>query len=297
MLELYDLRNNFIYYCDFYISAKERSFSEASRKRNISSSSLSRSVTKLEEILELKLIQTTNRGFELTLDGERLYKELDIFFNNTEIFSANDLSKNLDVTLTIGTTRNIADFLLGGYLTKFSEKYPNVKIHVYTDNASSLNDYLLNHKIDVLIDYLPHINYSEKFDLDVKPIAQYNTCFACSKEYYAKIKDKIKTLDDLSHYSLVISGSSRRRQMLDELLQKNNVKLNPKHLMPDSKLMADYIKANDYIGYFIEDEVEEYDLVKINLEETMPFNFIGIIYPKKMINHVTRDFVEIVINQ
>lgn len=286
-----------MYYSDFYISAKEKSFSEASRKHNISSSSLSRSVSRLEEILDLKLTKTTNKGFELTLDGDRLYKKLDEFFSNIDIFTANDLSNNLEVTLTIGTTRNIADFVLGNYLTKFSKKYPNVKIHINTDSASNLNEYLMNHKIDILIDYLPHINYSEKFDLEIQPISQYNTCFACSKRYYEKIKDKIHSLNDLSDYTLVISGSSRRRQMLDEVLQKNNIKLNPKHLMPDSKLMADYVKANDYIGYFIEDELKEYDLVKIELKEEMPKNPIGIIYPKKTINHVARDFVNIVISE
>lgn len=286
-----------MYYSDFYISAKEKSFSEASRKHNISSSSLSRSVSKLEEILDLKLTKTTNKGFELTLDGDRLYKKLDEFFSNIDIFTANELSDNLEVVLTIGTTRNIADFVLGNYLTKFSKKYPNVKIHIYTDSASNLNEYLINHKIDILIDYLPHINYSEKFDLEIQPISQYNTCFACSKSYYEKIKDKVHSLNDLSDYTLVISGSSRRRQMLDEILQKDNIKLNPKHLMPDSKLMADYIKANDYIGYFIEDELKEYDLIKIELKEETPKNPIGIIYPKKTINHVARDFVNIVISE
>ena len=81
--------------------------------------------------------------------------------------------------------------------------------------------------------------------------------------------------------------------MLDEILQKNNIELTPTHLMPDSKLMADYIKDNNFIGYFIEDELEEYDLVKIELEEDMPINPIGVIYPKKTINNVARDFINI----
>lgn len=294
MFELNDLRGNFGYYHDFYISAKEKSFSEAGRKHNISQSSLSRSVSQLENILDLKLLKTNNKGFELTLDGERIYNILDRFFNSIEVFSANQLSSNLDVTLTIGTTRNIADFMLSNYLTNYIKLYPDVKINIKTDSASNLNDYLINHKIDVLIDYLPNINYSEKLDLDVRPITQYNTCFACSKSYFAKIKDKIKSLKDLSKYELVIPGSSRRRQMLDEILQKNDVELNPSHLMPDSKLMADFIKENDLIGYFIEDELKEYDLIKIELEEEMPINPIGIIYPKKTINHVAKDFVEIV---
>ena len=185
VLELYDLRNNFSYYYDFYISAKERSMSEAGKKNNISQSSLSRSISQLEKILNLKLINTTNKGFELTLDGERIYNKLDQFFNSVDIFSAEQLSSNLEVILTIGTTRNIADFMLSKYLTKFSKAYPNVKINIYTDNATNLNEYLMNHKIDILIDYLPHINYSEKFDLEIQPISQYNTCFACSKSYYA----------------------------------------------------------------------------------------------------------------
>jgi DNA-binding transcriptional LysR family regulator len=294
VFELYDLRNNFSYYYDFYISAKEKSFSEAGRIHNISFSSLSRSVSKLEEILDLKLVKATNKGFELTLDGNRLYKKLDEFFNSIDHFTANDLSNNLDVVLTIGTTRNIADFILAEYLTKFSKIYPNVKINIKTDSATNLNDFLLNHKIDILIDYLPHINYNEKYDLEVMPLTEYNTCFACSKSFYEKIKDKIHNLKDLSNYTLVISGSSRRRQILDEILQKNNINLSPKHLMPDSKLMADYIKANDFIGYFIEDELKEYDLIKIELEEEMPTNPIGIIYPKKTINHTARDFVKIV---
>lgn len=296
MLKFNDLRGNFSYYYDFYISAKEKSYSEAGRKHNISQSSLSRSVAQLEKILDLKLLKTNNKGFELTLDGERIYNRLDKFFNSIDVFSAEELSSNLEAVLTIGTTRNIADFILSDYLSKFIKLYPNVKINIKTDSASNLNEYLVNHKIDILIDYLPNINYSEKLDLEVKPITQYNTCFACSKSYFEEIKNDVKTLKDLTKYDLVISGSSRRRQMLDEILQRNGVELNPKYQMPDSKLMADFIKDNNFIGYFIEEELKEYDLVKINLKEDMPINSIGIIYPKKTINHVAKDFVNITMN-
>lgn len=295
MFELYDLRNNFTYYHDFYISAKEKSYSEAARKNNVSVSSLTRSIKELENVLNLKLVQTNNRGFELTLDGKRLYKSLDNFFNSINVFTSKELSDNLEVVLTIGTTRNIADFVLAKYLTKYSNMYPNVKYKIYTDSATNLNEFLMNHKIDVLIDYLPHINYNEVYDLVVTPIEEYRTCFACSKEYYNKIKNKIKSLKDLNDYTLVISGSSRRRQMLDEILQKNKIELFPKHLMPDSKLMADVVKQNEFIGYFIEDELEAYDLVKLELKELMPVNPIGIIYPKN-VNKVAKNFVNLVID-
>ena len=294
MSELYDLRNNFSYYYDFYISAKAKSFAQAGHRNCISASSLSRSVSKLEELLNLKLVNTTNKGFNLTLDGERIYNILDQLFSKLDNFSVEKISNNLSITLTIGTTRNIADFLLPKFLNKFTKVFPDVKIKIITDSASNLDNFLLEHKIDILIDYLPHINYNEKFDLEVKLIGQYTTCFACSKSYYETIKNKIHTYDDLSDYILVVSGASRRRQMLDEELQKRDIRLQPKHLMPDSKLMAEFIKENNYIGYFIEDELKEYDLVKIEMDEDMPINPIGVIYPKKTINHIARNFIQIV---
>lgn len=294
MYELYDLRENFMYYNDFYLTAREKSYSEASRKHNISQSSLTRSISKLESLLDLKLVNTNNKGFELTIDGERLYNYLNNFFNSIHTFTSKELTSNLDVTLTIGTTRNIADFTLPKYLSKFNKLFPNIKINVFTDNASNLNDFLLNHKIDILIDYLPNINFSQKLDFTIKPIGYYETCFACSKKYYDDIESKIKTLSDLNNYSLVISGSSRRRQMLDEILQNNNVKLTPNIQLPDSKLMADFVKNNEYIGYFIKDEIKTYDLKEIELNEKMPINSIGIIYSNNMLNPIAQNFIKVI---
>lgn len=296
MLKLNDLRNNFSYYHDFYFSAKEKSYAEAGRKMNISGSSLMRSVRELEKFLELQLINTNNKGFELTLDGERLFKELEKFFDSINTFTADELSANLDVFLTIGTTRNIADFGLNKYLTKFKKQYPETQYHVKTANADALKDFLLNRRIDVLFDYLPNSDFSEKHDLKIIPVFHFNTCFACSKEFYEKNKNEIHSIKDLSKYKLVISGSSRRRTMLDEMLIKNNITITNDSLMPDSKLMADYVKENDCIGYFIEDELETYNLVKIELEEEMPINPVGLIYPKN-INRVTREFVDLVVSE
>jgi len=294
MYELYDLRENFMYYNDFYLTAKERSYSEASRKHNISQSSLTRSISKLENLLDLKLVNTNNKGFELTIDGERLYNYLNHFFNSIHTFTSKELTSNLDVTLTIGTTRNIADYTLPKYLSRFNKLYPNIKINIFTDNATNLNDYLLKHKIDILIDYLPNINFNQKLDFTIKPIGYYKTCFACSKKYYESIKNKINSLCDLNNYSLVISGSSRRRQMLDEILQNNNVKLTPNIQLPDSKLMADFVKNNDYIGYFIKDEIKTYDLKEIELKEQMPINSIGIIYSNNTLNPVANNFIKVI---
>ena len=66
--------------------------------------------------------------------------------------------------------------------------------------------------------------------------------------------------------------------------------------MPDSKLMADFVKNNEYIGYFIKEEVEEYGLVPLKLDVKMPQNCIGMIYSKNTISLIAKKFIDIVLN-
>ncbi len=291
---MHDLRNNLSALYDFYIVAKANSFSKAAEDNYVSQSNLSRSVKNLESIMDLELISRGSKGISLTNDGEKLYKTLDEMFANFDKYNSID-NQIINGIITIGTTRNIADNLLPKYLLRFNELYPNVEVKIIIDNASNLNEYLVNHKIDILLDYLPHINFSEKLELEVKSIGNFNTCFACSKEMYESGLKNINSVAELNNYNLIIPGSSRRRQLLDEMLQSNNISLNPKMEMPDSKLMIELVRERGYIGYFIEDEIKDSGLIKLNLHEKLPVNHIGIIYPKNIMNKITKEFVNVVL--
>ena len=273
-------RDNIQIYYDFYIIVKEGNMTSAAEKLQITTSNLSKRITNLEEILNLKLLNRTNKGISLTSDGEQLFKRLSLSFDSLDLDSSNVEETGI---IVIGTTRNIADNILADYLCKFYESHPKVEIRIITDSASNLNNYLLEHRIDVLIDYLPQINFTEKDGFEIKYFSEFKTCFACNKDFYKENGENIKSLHDFHNYDLIIPGSSRRRQMLDEVLQKNNIVLKPKMQMPDSKLMYKIVQAKEFIGYFIENEIEDTDLVKLNLKEEMPVNSFGIVYSKKTI--------------
>lgn len=296
-MENFDLRNELFLYFDFYLVAKEGNISKAANKYYISQPSLTRNVKLLEEKLSLQLYTKTNKGINLTLDGKRLFKKIEPVFTELSktLFNACD-EKNKE-NIVIGTTRNISDFKLEKYLSKFIKLYPSVKVNIITDSASNLNSYLIDHKIDVLFDYLPQINNSEKYNFEVRAIDQFQTCFACSEKYFDEIKNEVKSLNDLDNYNLVIPGSSRRRQLLDIILQKNNINLNDCSTMPDSKLMIDFVNNNDYIGYFTKEEIESTNLKEITLKEEMPINSIGIIYHKSLVNKIVGNFLDIIIDK
>lgn len=292
-----NIRNILPMLYDYYLVATEMSFSAAAEKNFLSQSNLSRSVRNLENALGMQLINRTNKGISLTKDGEEVYSRVDEIFNKLKKYdfnSENDLSEG---NLIIGTTRNISDYKMLNYIAAFNKLYPKVKISFLIDSATNLNNYLMNHKIDVLIDYLPHINYSAKFNTIVKPIGHFDTCFACSQNFYNKISDKVLSVKDLNKYNLVLPGNSRRRQILDEFLQVNDIILDSKMEMPDSKLMADFVNNNDYIGYFIKDEAQMHNLVELEVKEQMPVNPIGIIYFKDNLNSITKKFIDLVLEE
>lgn len=290
---MYELRNNLPLLYDFYIIAKEGNITKAAEKINVSQPNLSRSINTLENTMNLKLLNRTNKGISLTKDGIELYKKIDPLFSN---FNLATNGEEIIGTLTIGTTRNIADNLLSKYLILFNNLYPDVKIKILTDSASNLYDYLENHKIDVLIDYLPYGKDNAKFDMVVKPIGAFSTCFACSKSYYEKIKNNINTIKDLSDYNLVIPGSSRRRQLLDDIIQLSNTELNPIIEMPDSKLMIDFVKEKDFIGYFIKEELKGSELEILKLIDKLPTNPFGLIYHKSTTTDIGKKFIELVLS-
>ncbi len=285
-----EIRNDLPLLYDFFIVAQEKGFSKAAQKNNVSQPNLSRNIKYLEEKLKLILIKRTNKGIELTTDGEELYNKLNkIFGNITDYILDNN---NINGTLTIGTTRNIADNRLHTYIRLFNLRYPNVKIKIWIDHEANLNERLFKHTIDVLIDYLPH---EETDGLSIQKIDSFKTYFACSKEFYKKEKNNIKTINDLKKYNLIIPGKSRRKRILDNLTQENNIDFEPILEMPDSKLMAEIVKEGDYIGYFIEDEIKEYDLVKLELDKQMPINNFGIIYYQKTLSNIGKKFVDLVL--
>ncbi len=290
---MHNLRKILPLYYDFYIVANEKSFSKAAEVNFTSQPSLSRNIQILEQELNLKLLNRSNKGIFLTKDGELLYKQLDAFFNQFIDFDTIHFNE-MKGTLSIGSTRNIADNKLVSYLTAFTNKYPMVKIKIFTDSATNLNKFLMEHKIDVLIDYIPQINFK---DVEVIHIGSFKTGFACSKAFYKRYGNKIKTLEDLKQYNLVLSGASRRRQWLDELLTPLDINFSPMIEMPDSKLMAEYVKQNEVIGYFVLEEIKDYDLCELKLDREMPLNHIGLIYHKDTIHPVARKFVELFENK
>lgn len=283
-----DLRNNFSLYFDFYSVALYGGFTTASEKLYVSQSTLSRNVSKLEEQLDVKLLIRMQNGIQLTRNGEKIFNALaDVFY----IFSNKDFE--CDDKIIIGTTNNIADYFLNKFIISFYQKYPNIKISVRTDDSNGLKELLLNRDVDFVLDYLPFNVESNNLNLKIEPVGEFKTCFVCSKQYYDNNKEKLSSLSSIVKQAIFAPGPCRKRQLLDQFLFQNKLKVDPKIETHNSKLLLDLVRLNNGIGYFLYDEIEDKldDLVILDNYNKFPINPIGIIYFN---NHVRKNMIKFI---
>lgn len=289
-----DLRNLLPLYYDFYIVAREGNITQASMIYHIAQPTLSKNIRLLEEEIKIPLFSRNNKGVELTLEGNKLYKHLDSIFCSFSKGEQTGSDEEMEGSLLIGVTRNVVDARLAEYLSFFRSKFPKVKIIIEMNSPQILKHLLVTHKIDILIDYLPNAEYFDGSDLVVKAFGKFETCFACSKDFFNSHDLSHLTIKDLSHYDLVLPGPSRRRQFLDDYLQERNLVLQSNVEFQDWKFALEYVLRSNSIGYFIKDEIAKTELVDLNIDCDLPKVCFGFIYSKNAFNPVTLKFINLI---
>ncbi len=287
-----DLRNDLPLFYDFYIVAKENSFSLAAVKNNISQPNLSRNVKTLESKLKLILLIRTNKGITLTNDGVSLYNKLDKIFGNFEINNLFLSEGIISGELRVGVKSGVVGNELIKALNEYNEKYPNVKIKVIFE-TSKLNEMLNSHEIDLLIDYMPFITDFETEDLKKVVLSKSKTCFACSKEFYKKIKNEIKTIEDINKFNLIIPFNSNLNFSLLELTTNLGIDLKPVMELSDPSFIAKLVSNSNYIGYFKVEEAKEHNLAVIKIDKELPLCNVGMIYYENSLNITTKKFIDL----
>jgi DNA-binding transcriptional LysR family regulator len=133
---MYDNLNN---YKAFYMVAKTGSISSAAEALFISQPAISKSVSKLEQGLQVRLFDRSTKGVKLTDEGEILYSHISSAFDaitkgEDEIHRINELGIG---QLKIGVSTSLCKHILLDYLKNFIVENPHIKVII--DCHSTLN--------------------------------------------------------------------------------------------------------------------------------------------------------------
>lgn len=136
---------------------KEKSFSKAARNLFIAQPSLSSCVKKEEHRLKVQLFDRSTTPVQLTEAGREYIKCAEQIMEIERGFRhyLNDLNELKIGSLAIGANNVFAAFVLPAIITKFTKRYPSVKVTLTEGNTKELGQLLFSGKLDFVIDNYP----------------------------------------------------------------------------------------------------------------------------------------------
>ncbi|HJL18668.1 MAG TPA: LysR family transcriptional regulator [Sandaracinaceae bacterium LLY-WYZ-13_1] len=131
--------------------AESGSFTAAARVLHVSQPSLSVAVRKLEEALGAPLLHRSRQGVSPTRAGEILLEHARQAERTLE--AARSEMRSLDTEprgrFTLGAHESLAAYLLPGFMARFLERYPEVRLELDNGNSREVERAVVERRLDV----------------------------------------------------------------------------------------------------------------------------------------------------
>ena len=153
-------RDNVNDYLAFIAVAREKSFTKAAAKMDVSQSALSYTLRQLEARLGIRLLTRTTRSVSPTEAGERLLQSIGPRFDEIEheISALNELRDKPAGTIRLNSVEHATEAILWPAMAKLLAEYPDINVEI-------INDYRL---VDIVAErYDAGVRLGEQVDKDM----------------------------------------------------------------------------------------------------------------------------------
>ncbi len=143
---------------EYVIAVKETgNFSEAAEKCNITQSTLSTMIGRLEDEMGILFFDRSTKPVKVTKEGNELIKQMRIISQEVSLLKemVYSLKGEIRGSLHIGVIPTIAPYVLPGFLNDFAQKYPLMQFSVSEMTTQNIVTALKNRELDLGILALP----------------------------------------------------------------------------------------------------------------------------------------------
>ena len=279
--------------------AQSKSFAEAGEKLNLTTSTVSSSIKKLENLLDTKLFDRSQEGIILTKRGKELYQMINKGIESIDVAEKIMLDKT-DLSngeISIGSQSHIIAFLILEIIKKAGKEYPGLDIKMIS-NASSIEmmQLLEDRKVDFLIMGTVPKQYRDDERFIIKPIKKEKQIFI-SKEPII-----LKDAKELEKMRVIISSEyTNTTKNLLKRLSENDVYIKPKIECDVTEVRISAVKEGLGIGYVMKDavkkELDNEELFEIEIPDiNLPDVDINLVYNKGILTKVDKSFLRKYLN-
>ncbi len=288
--------HNLSQYKIFYEVAKAGNISRAAKELYISQPAISKSISKLEDSLEVALFTRNSRGVQLTEEGKLLYNHTKAAFeelNRGEL----ELKRVKDFNighLKIGVSNTLCKYILLPYLKEFIEKYPHIKISIESQSTSHTIIMLEQQRIDLGLIAEP----SNRRPLLFQPVMDVQDIFVATKSYLDNLYLREGPDADLFQTGniLLLDKNNMTRKYIDEYLNENQIVPNQLLEVTTMDLLIEFAKIGLGIGCvikeFVQEELDRGDLVQIPMETAIKKRTVGFAYNPNGLSTAMENFFD-----
>ncbi|MGO2354140.1 MAG: LysR family transcriptional regulator [Marinomonas foliarum] len=189
-----NLQNNLSDIPAFVQVVETKSMSEAARQLGVSKSTISKSITRLEETLNLRLLERNSRNIWVTTEGQTLYQHasqiLQLVNETDSVITGLQAEPTGRVKLAVPMA--FCREFLAPRLSEFQQRYPKIQFEIIM-NGHSLD--IFHYEIDIAV----IVGELENSELIAKPLYSGKLKWVASKEYLAALDSPI-TIDSLTDH-------------------------------------------------------------------------------------------------
>ncbi len=210
----------------FLAVARCLSFTEAARSLFMTQPALSRQIQAMEAELGTQLFIRDKKTLKLTPGGSTLYNELPDFLRKYDemMAEARHANRGFEGVLRIGFLDVYdASELFLPVLTKFQQKYPDIRLTMGRFSLAELPECVYEDKLDLICTY--GFSLFDKPDLVTVDVHKYDSCVMLNRNHPLADKEDL-TLDDLRQERFVQLRSEANEegyQYITNLLSKAGI--------------------------------------------------------------------------
>ena len=290
------MNHNLSSYYIFYMAAKSGNISAASKELFISQPAVSKSISKLEANLNVRLLIRNSRGVILTNEGKILYERLAEAFHSIELGEEQlkfECQSEIE-HLTIGVSTTLCKYVLLPYLKEFVRKHPHIRISIACQPTYQTLQALEEGAIDIGLVGEPNeyshftfhkMNAIEDVFVSTQSYLD-NLLIRTGMDYHdcSKAKELFKNAT-----LMLLNKENLSRRYVDQFIQLNEIQAENLIEVSTMDLLIEFaaigIGIACVIRNFVEKEIEDGTLVEIPMPFSIPKRNIGLIYKKNTYNN------------
>lgn len=244
---------------------KQGSFTAAANVLGCSTSSVSRSVTKLENALATSLLTRTTRKLRLSSSGEEVYSRCQQMVEAAEgvLEFSQGLNEEIEGDISLSVPKAVGHTVIHPLLPEFMAMYPKVNLHLILDDRPfDLIDNNLDLTIRITDKPSPGLMGRELFRLDH---------VLCASPEYIEQHGAPQTPEELAQHSCVYLGDNLAdsRWTLRKDGKTSTIELKGRYAANHSQVRLDAVKKGVGIGT-LPDFIAKEDLAAGNIVQILP---------------------------